>query len=210
MAAIALTGITGEEWYAGGPRRRRQTLARERRAYARSSLTLRREELGNHLIDVARLLAKHQAKFGRSMDEASALGYLRVLADSFGQAAQVLLLKDHSIRAFCLLLNGGAAVDARTYGSDPLDPEEMSYFRLVVHEPTRYARLRGVRTLTLGPGTYGSKTRHGADLEARWWVQLAGKQPGHTMLRSARDDVRAELLQDGVLDHAARLYGDAL
>lgn len=207
VAEIDLAGLSYEQWCDAAPTRQRQTLRRERRLFERSALTLVRDAMLDHAADVSQLLARQHAKFGRAASPVAMAGYLGALVESFAERAQVLSLRDESgLRAFSLLLASSGSMDVRVYGADSLPAAEAAYYRLTVHEPIQQALLRGIGRLTLGPGTYGSKVRHGARLSARWAIQLAGSPPTADQRESYVDQTRRELADEGRAEAFDRLY----
>jgi predicted N-acyltransferase len=208
VAELDLGGFSYDEWCDAAPIRQRQTVRRERRLFQRSAMTLVRDTLTDHVMEAGRLLAQHQHKFGAATSPAAMADYLRALAGSFGDQAQVMLLRDGTAtRAFSLLLVSGGSVDVRVYGADPLPATEAAYYRLTVHEPVQHALRRGIGRITLGPGTYGSKLRHGARLSARWAVQILGAPPTADQQRSYVDRTRQELAEEGHANAFEQLYG---
>ncbi len=174
-AEVNLAGLSYPQWCEAQPAHRRSILSRERRLFDRSPLTVRRVRLAGQVPFAAGLLARQQAKFGGGLTKAAAANYLDALAVEFGAAAVLILLCDADrARGFCLVLEAGGALDARVYGGDPLPAAAQAYFRLGLHEPVRLALARGLGQLTLGPGSYGVKVRHGARLVGRRTVPLYG------------------------------------
>ncbi|ALG09674.1 hypothetical protein [Kibdelosporangium phytohabitans] len=156
-----------------GTRNRSRRVRREARNFARAGYRLEHRTLKEAYHDVARLLARTEARYGRTVDVEPLARSFRAQGELAGDRAEVTLcsLDDGPPLGFCLYYRQGDTVFLRAVG---FDYEKLSgaaeYFNLTYYIP---ARLPGVRRLHAGIETPDAKARRGATLEPLWLLDLS-------------------------------------
>jgi hypothetical protein len=82
--------------------------------------------------------------------------------------------------AFSHAFEWGDRLVVRVYGElGGIARDDGLYFYLVVHQPLRFAAMRALPAVLLGPCTYRAKELHGATPLFRWAVPLATRHALH-------------------------------
>ena len=194
--AIPLGARSHEAWVASLPRRRRQELTKEARCWDGSGARVEAVPLMSVADEAGPLLAALNRRFGGTVSDSAMRRYLRLHAEAFGEAAVAFTCRVRGrLQAFSAAIEWRDELAVRVYGEERGGGRSDGlYFYLTVHTPVRFAALRALRAVSLGPGTYQAKHLHGAEPQARWAVPLAtGHQLGPAALAANRAHVEREL-----------------
>ncbi len=175
VAEIPL-GLRGhEEWLSSLPKRRRQGLRKEYTRWADQGEVV---PLADVVEEAGPLLAAHNRRFGSDTADVAMQRFLRLHAETLGESARAFVLRGpDGLVAFAFAVEWGDRLVMRTYGGlGGRRADDGLYFYLAYHLPVRFAALRGISSIELGPGAYATKLLHGASLEPRWALPLVTRQ----------------------------------
>lgn len=190
-----------------GTRNRVRRVRRESRDFARAGYRVEHRTLREAYHDVARLLARTEARHGRVVDVEPLAHSFHAQGDLAGDRAEVTLcsLDGEPPTAFCLYYRHGDTVFLRAVG---FDYDKLvgaaEYFNLTYYLP---ARLPGVRRLHAGIETSDAKARRGAALHPLWLLDLSARSVLYGQDAAIRRHNRTFLTQ---LRHTSPFVAEAL
>ena len=156
---------------------RARRIRSEVRKFEKAGYEVRHSTLAESWRDVARLLARTELRYGRSVDVAPMAESFRRQGELAGSRAEVVLCSRPGEQpiGFCLYYRWGDTVYLRAIG---FDYDELGsaaeYFNLTYYMP---ARIPGVRWLHAGTETAEGKALRGASLRPLWLLDLSEDSP---------------------------------
>ncbi|GHJ37210.1 GNAT family N-acetyltransferase [Streptomyces sp. TS71-3] len=166
-----------DAWLGSLSGHRARRIRSEARKFERAGYQVEHRTLAESWQDVARLLARTEARYGRTVDVAPMAESFRAQGELAGSRSDVVLISrpGEPPVGFCLYYRWGDTVYLRAIGFDyDRLASAAEYFNLTYYMP---ARIPGVRWLHAGTETAEGKALRGAMLRPLWLLDLSEDSP---------------------------------
>lgn len=150
------------------PKRRRNKVRREHRAFAEAGMLVREAGLGTHKAEMARLHTEQLRRHGHDLPDDVMRGLLDRIERHLAPWCRVLVAeRDGAMEAFALCYAYGGELHVKMAGLSADAQRHFGYFAICYYEVIAYALRERLRTIVFGPLTYRAKVARGCHLTPR-------------------------------------------
>jgi len=178
QATLELTAADFDGYVAGLPKRRRNKVRREQRAFAEAGLRVRLDEIGSRGLEMAALHAAQLQSYGYHHITAERLmGLMERIERHLAPWCRVLVAeRDGALEAFALSYEYGGELHLKMTGFSAYAQEHFGYFAMSYYALIEFALRTGARSIVYGPLAYPAKVVRGCRLSPRTSYVLVPEQ----------------------------------
>ncbi|GAB1510030.1 GNAT family N-acetyltransferase [Actinophytocola sp. KF-1] len=157
-----------DAYLAALPKRRRNTVRRERREFAGAGMVVREDRLGERKAEMARLHTEQLRRHGHEIPDEVMHGLLDRIERHLAPWCRVLVAeRDGALEAFALCYAHSGELHVKMAGLSADAQRHFGYFAVCYYEVIAYALRARLRTVVFGPLTYQAKVARGCGLAPR-------------------------------------------
>ncbi|BCY09079.1 GNAT family N-acetyltransferase [Actinoplanes sp. L3-i22] len=168
QATLQLSATDFDGYLAGLPKRRRNKIRRERRAFAEAGLKVSVDGIGSRGAQMAALHADQLNRYGYQITTERLLGLMDRIERHLAPWCRILVAeRDGELEAFALAYEYGGELHLKMTGFSGYAQDNFGYFAMSYYALIDYALQAGYTSIVYGPLAYPAKVFRGCTLAPR-------------------------------------------